>query len=341
MSNEARQKTKMDETNITEKRTIFDEQHSRKPLQYKWAKDFIMVMWKNPWNPEDFSFKSDIHDFKTKLSSKEKQILVRSLSMIAQVETRVKLMWARVGDNLKRPELRDLGSVMANVETVHNLAYEKLLDVLGLEDEIEKNMQLDIIKGRDTYLTKHCHKFYTDSKKQYIYSLILFTLFVENVSLFSQFYIINWFNNYENVIKDTAQQVAYTAKEENIHALVGITIINEIRKELPELFDDELKEKILREAKKAVEYENQIIDWIIGDYNKPKINALILKEFIKNRMNESLSQIGYPTLFDVDSTLLRETRWFNEEVIGTTSTDFFHQKPVEYSRVTIDEDDLF
>ena len=37
---------------------------------------------------------------------------------------------------------------------------------------------------------------------------------VENVSLFSQFYTINYFNRFKNVLKDTAQQVAYTSKED-------------------------------------------------------------------------------------------------------------------------------
>lgn len=323
------------------KTTIFDEQHSRKPLKYNWTREFMRVMWKNPWNPDDFSFKTDIHDFKTKLSEEEQQIIVRSLSMIAQVETRVKTFWSRLGDNLKRPEFRDLGTVMANVETVHNLAYEKLLDVLGLDSAIEENMQLPLIKGRDSYLTKHCHKYYSDSKKQYIYSLVLFTLFVENVSLFSQFYIINWFNNFENVLKDLAQQVSYTAKEENIHALVGIKTTNTAREELPELFDEDLDEKIISEARKAVEYEFHIIDWIIGDYTRDKLSAEILKNFIKHRMNESLIQIGYAPIFDVDKTQLRLTKWFDVDIIGTTNTDFFHSKPVEYSKVTIDEDDLF
>jgi ribonucleoside-diphosphate reductase beta chain len=83
-------------------------------------------------------------------------------------------------------------------------------------------------------------KFYKDSKKQYLYALILFTLFVENVSLFSQFYVINWFARFKNVLKDTDQQVKYTRNEENIHALVGTRIINTIREEYPELFDEEV-----------------------------------------------------------------------------------------------------
>ena len=75
---------------------------------------------------------------------------------------------------------------MANVEVIHNNAYERLLEILEMEDIFEKNMELDIIKNRVKYLRKYNHRYYSDSKKQFLYSLILFTLYVENVSLFAQ-----------------------------------------------------------------------------------------------------------------------------------------------------------
>ena len=159
-------------------------------------------------------------------------------------------------------------------------------------------MELDIIQGRVKYLHKYNHKYYKDSKKQYIYSLILFTLYVENVSLFSQFYVINWFNRHKNVLKDTAQQVAYTAKEETIHALVGIKLVNVLREEYPELFDADLEDKILTEAEEAFKCECKIIDWILGDYSGDKLSKDILKEFIKERLNNSLKGIGFKPIFD-------------------------------------------
>ena len=73
---------------------------------------------------------------------------------------------------------------MANTEVIHNNAYERLLDILGLEEVFEENLKLEWIQGRVNYLRKYTHRFYKNSQKQYLYALILFTLFVENVSLF-------------------------------------------------------------------------------------------------------------------------------------------------------------
>ena len=232
---------------------------------------------------------------------------------------------------------------MANVEVIHNNAYERLLEILGLEEIFEQNLKLDFIQGRVNYLRKYTHKFYKNNKKQYVYALILFTLFVENVSLFSQFYIINWFSRYKNVLKDTDQQVKYTRNEENLHAMVGMKIINTIREEHPEFFDEELEQRIADEAEQAFKAESQIVDWMVNGINEKGLSAVILKEFIKKRINDSMKQIGFKEPFSVDKDILRDTIWFEEELLGNNATDFFYSRPVEYSKnsQTFSAEDLF
>ena len=322
---------------------IFDEQITRKPDKYPWTQDFIEAMHNGFWTVREFNFQSDIQDFRVSLSDQEKIIITRALSTIGQLEISVKKFWAKIGDNLPHPSINDMGYVMANVEVVHGDAYERLLEVLGIEDSFEEILKLDMIKGRVNYLRKHLHKFHSDNKKQFIYSLILFTLFVENIALFSQFYTIGFFSRYKNVLKDTNKQVEYTSREENLHAMIGIKLINTIREEYPEIFDEELEAKISYEAKEAVKYECQIAEWIINGYEHDKLNATLLKEFIKNRMNESLVSIGYDKIFDTDSELLSKTIWFDEQVLGNNMTDFFHSRPVEYSKKSqsFAEEDLF
>lgn len=327
----------------TTKHSIFEEQISRKPNYYPWTEQFIEAMHNGFWTDKEFSFKSDVQQFKVDLTDQEREIIVRTLSAVGQIEVAVKTFWAKLGENLPHPSLQDLGYVMANIEVIHNSAYERLLSVLELEDVFEENLKLEWIQGRVKYLRKYTHKFYKDSKKQYLYALILFTLFVENVSLFSQFYVINWFARFKNVLKDTDQQVKYTRNEENIHALVGIKIINTIREEHPELFDAELEERIAHEAEEAYKSEAKIVDWMINGIDEPGLTAPILKEFIKNRINESLKQISFKPVFEIDKELLESTMWFEEELLGNNMTDFFHSRPTEYSKKnqSFSEDDLF
>lgn len=321
--------------------TIFTEQVSRKPNLYPWTKDFIRAMHDGQWSDSEFTFVSDKQDFKVSMTEEERGIIVRTLSAIGQIEIDVKKFWARLGENLPHPSLYDLGITMANIEVIHNNAYERLLDELDVAHVFQENLEEEVIKGRVAYLKKHNHKYYKDSKKQYIWALILFTLFVENVSLFSQFYIVLWFERYKNVLKDTSQQVNYTKREEDIHAKVGIKLINQIRAEYPELFDKDLEEKVLHEASEAFKAESKIVDWIIGDWSDQRISANILKEYIKSRINDSLYQIGFKQLFEVDVNAKRDFEWMDEDTKGNNSTDFFFQRPTDYAKnITIDEGDL-
>ena len=161
---------------------LFKEQISRKPNLYPWTEDFVNAMHNGFWTDKEFNFQSDVQDFKVNLSDQEREVIKRTLSAIGQVEVSVKKFWANLGNNLPHPGITDLGYVMANIEVIHNNAYERLLSVLELEDVFEENLKLPIIKGRVDYLKKYLEKCYKDDKKQYIYSMILFTLFVENVS---------------------------------------------------------------------------------------------------------------------------------------------------------------
>lgn len=322
---------------------LFEEQISRKPDHYPWTKEFIDAIWSGFWTPDEFNFRTDYSQFKTEINEQEKEVIVRALSAIGQIEVAVKTFWADVGKHLPHPSISDLGYAMANSEVVHNMAYEKLLDVLQLTHVFEKNMNEEVIRGRVNYLKKYLDRIYADDRKQYIYSIALFTLFVENVSLFSQFYIVLHFNRNRGILKDVSQQVQYTMKEENLHSQVGIKLINTLREEYPDLFDKELEDRIAEECVESLKAESKVIDWMIGDYAIDGLDADILKAFVSKRMKDSLDQIGFDhSQIKVDKSLVDQTFWLDESILGATMTDFFQKRPVEYSKGQgIGADELF
>lgn len=322
---------------------LFEEQISRKPDHYPWTKEFVDAIWSGFWTPDEFNFRSDYSQFKTDLTPEEQEIVVRALSAIGQIEVAVKSFWADVGKHLPHPSIRDLGYAMANSEVIHNLAYEKLLDVLHLTHVFEQNMNEEVIRGRVNYLRKYNDKIYDDDRKQYIYAIILFTLFVENVSLFSQFYIIMHMNRNKAVLKDVSQQVQYTRNEEMLHSQVGIKLIQTLREEYPDLFDSELHDRIEHECLESIKAEEKVIDWIMGEYEVDGLSADILKAFVRKRMKDSLDEIGFKhDHIKVDKAAADQTHWFYESTLGYTMTDFFQKRPVEYSRGQgISADELF
>ena len=157
-------------------------------------------------------------------------------------------------------------------------------------------------------------------------------MFTEYTALFSQFYTILGFNRFRGVLKDVANVVQYTSKEENLHAEGGIALLNQIRAEHPELFDEEFLQKIKDEVQEAFKAEADLIDWILSGYENEFLSPYILKGYIKLRLNDALTKIGMEPVFEIDTEIREKTLWMEEEVYASALTDFFHKKPIDYSK---------
>lgn len=324
---------------------LFEGQVARKPDHHPWAREMIDVCWKGDWKPNEFLFKADYNQFKKDMDRDTQGVFVRAITTIGQVEIAVKTHWARLGDHFSHPSLADLGYVLSHQEVIHNLAYEKVLTELRLEKAFEENLQTPELSGRVEYLRKHLEKpFADDYKKSYIYTTILFTLFIENVSLFSQFYIIlalNRFSEIPQFMPDTAQQVEYTRNEETIHANVGIKLINILREEYPELFDKELEDKVIYECHEAFIAESRVIRWILQGWEMDHVSQHILENFIKYRFNTSLRAIGYKEIFEIDEAAFSEFYWFEEELLANNMTDFFVKRDKGYGKKAVTVEMIF
>jgi len=315
--------------------SIFEKRLTYKPFDYSEITDpLINAMWASHWTHNEFNFKSDVQDYHTSLTSEERAVIKRAILLISQVEVAVKSYWSNIGKHLPKPEIADMGAVFGGVEVIHSRAYSEILTKLGLEEEFITLLENEPVLNRVNYLNKYVDRVFEDDKKQFLYSLILFTLFTENVSLFSQFYTVLGFNRFKAVLKDTANVVQYTSKEENLHAEGGMALVNQIRREHPELFDEELIDRIKEESHVALEAESRLIKWILQGFDNEFLSEDILNNYLKSRVNESMGRIGFDIEFDVDESVLAITQWMDEEVYASALSDFFHKKPIDYAKST-------
>jgi ribonucleoside-diphosphate reductase beta chain len=323
--------------------SIFDKRVAFKPFEYPEILEYKNAINHSYWLVSEWNFLSDIHDFKVKLSEVERHVIKNAMLAISQIEVSVKKFWTRLGDRFPKAEFEQVGVTFGESEVRHSDAYSHLLEVLGLNDEFAQLMQVPQIQGRVDYLTKYLKGASDNSNENYTLTLALFSFFIENVSLFSQFLVIKSFNKYLNVLKDIDNVVQATQKEELIHALFGAYVIKIIQKEFPEWFNDDFYNKLQRACKKAYDAEEKIIDWMFEAGDLPFLPKDVVKEFIKHRFNDSMGLIGCPGVFEINYEKLDHVKWFNDEIYAEVNTDFFHKKPVTYSKKmqSIKAEDLF
>jgi ribonucleoside-diphosphate reductase beta chain len=295
------------------------------------------------WIDTEFNFTTDIDDFKTKVTDEEREVIKRSMLAIAQIEVNVKTFWADMYKRMPITEVGDVGMTFAESEVRHKDAYARLIRILGLEDEFQHVIEIPAIKDRIAYLSKYLDGTRSKDDKMYTKSVLLFSLFIEHVSLFSQFLIMMSFNKEKNLFKGISNVVEATSKEEEIHGNFGSEIINIIKRENPEWFDEEFDHLIYSACKKAYKAEVKILDWIFEKGELDFLPKKTIEQFIQNRFNNSLQRIGMEPVFQIDFTEVEKTLWFDIEITSTKEGDFFYKKQIDYNKKSksITEDDLF
>jgi ribonucleoside-diphosphate reductase beta chain len=313
------------------------------PYEYPQLLEYKDAIRHSYWIDTEFNFTEDIQDFKVTISDQERDVIKKTMLAIAQIEVNVKTFWGDLYKRMPITEIGDVGFTFAESEVRHKDAYARLLRILGLEEEFQNVVEVPAIEGRIKYLKKYLDGTRSRDDKMYTKSVLLFSLFIEHVSLFSQFLIMMSFNKEKNVLKGISNVVEATSKEEEIHGNFGAELINIIKKENPEWFDEEFDQLIYSACNKAYTAECNILDWIFEQGELEFLSKETIQHFIMNRFNNSLKKIGMQPLFDVDTELLASTKWFDIEITATKEGDFFYKKQVDYNKKSksITIDDLF
>ena len=313
-------------------RDIFHKRTNLKPYEYPELASYVDAVRHSYWIHTEFNFTGDIGNFKVDVTDAERDAIKRTMLAIAQIEVSVKTFWGSLYSKMPKPEIGAVGFTFAESEVRHMDAYAHLLEILGLNEDFKTLHEVPVIQKRIAYLDKVLTMARSNENRDYTQSVLLFSLFIEHVSLFSQFLIMMSFNKHKNLFKGMSNAVEATSKEEQIHGMFGTDLINIIKSEHPEWFDESHREMVRTMCIEAYQAESNIVDWIFEAGELDFMPAVEVKEFIKHRLNKSLKGIGMDAVFSTDEALLEKTEWFDDEVIATKHVDFFDKRSINYNK---------
>ena len=323
--------------------SLFDERINLKPYQYPHLLRFKTAIRQSYWVHDEFNFEGDVQDYHVNCSPVEQSVIRKTMLAIAQIEVSVKTFWADIYGRLPVPEIGAIGMTFAESEVRHLDAYSHLLELLGLNDAFEEIEEIPAIADRITYLNESLQGTQSTDDREYAHSILLFSIFIEHVSLFSQFLIMLSFDKHEKKFKGVANAVEATSKEEQIHGLFGVELIRTIREEHPEWFGAGFEREVQKACRQAYRAETKVLDWIFSEGELDFLPRDVVDAFLRDKFNESLENVDVPPLFSVDEDKLAETRWFYEDILLTKGNDFFSKRGTNYSKMTqsVSGDDLF
>jgi len=323
----------MAKTNLLKERIIY------KPFEYPKAFDYWLKQQQAHWIHTEVPMMSDINDWKQNLNKTEKNIIGSILKGFAQTETVVNDYWTGLVTKwFRKPEVIAMATTFGAMETIHAEAYSLLNEELGLDDfseflEDETTMAKieNLMDARDSFngeIDPH----------EIAKSLAIFSAFTEGVNLFSSFAILLSFKM-RNKLKGVGQIVEWSIRDESLHSEAGCWLFRTLIKENPNLKTPELEAAINEAALLSLKLELDFIDKVYELGDLEGCSKYNLQNFIKNRVNTKLSDLGYnPIILDVDMSAVNNMKWFDHLSAGKQHTDFFANRVTNYSKGHIEWD---
>jgi ribonucleoside-diphosphate reductase beta chain len=306
-----------------------------KPFEYQTAFEFYKDQHRAHWLADEVPLSSDLNDWKLKLSESEKSLIGNILKSFAQTETYVNDYWAtKVAVWFPKHEIKAMACAFADFESIHAEAYARLNEELGLDD-FEAFMEDEEAKAKIDRLVE----LPGDTLREKALSLAIFSAFTEGVNLFSSFAILMSFQ-LRNLMKGTGQIVEWSVRDESLHSKAGCWLFRTMMEEMPEL-NEGMADQIYDACDLSVKLEFDFIDKAFEMGEIEGLNKNQLKNFIKERANQKLIELGYNPLYnDIDPNLLKSMEWFGHLTSGKTHQDFFAGRVTDYSKSTADWSDL-
>lgn len=293
-----------------------------KPFQYPEYYELWKKAHQSHWLADEVSMASDINDWKLLLTEAERNLIGYILKGFTQQEVFIEDYWsAKVSRWFKHPEIQMMSHTFAAFESIHADGYDKLNSSLGLEDyeaflhEPETKAKIDRlidVKGKST--------------KDIARSLAIFSAFSEGVNLFSSFAILLNFTRF-NKMKGMGQIISWSVNDESVHSQAGCMLFNQLVKENPSVWTEDLKEEIYEAARLTVKLEDDFLDKAFSSGPIEGLRKEQVKAFVRHRTNLKLQEIGLNNNWkNIDKSLLDDMQWFTVLSNGAMQHDFFSGK---------------
>lgn len=320
---------------ITKERLAF------KPFEYPWAYEYWFKQQNAHWLHTEINMQSDVKNWKENLSKQEKVVIGDILKGFAQTETEVGNFWSEMIPKwFPVPEIKMMGQTFAAFETIHAVAYAYLNDTLGLDD-FKAFLKDTSTMNKLNLLMEVRHSDINNMPLEKIaQSLALFSAAAEGIQLFSSFAVLLSFRK-SNRLKGIGQQMIFSIRDESLHSEAGCKLFRELCKENPYLIKN-IENKIYEGINLALKHEFIFIDHIFRMGDLPTITKKQLKNFMKDRANRKLTELGLSNKYKINQSVLEEINWFYITISGEQQTDFFDNRETNYSKPNTDWNlDLF
>ena len=308
------------------------------PFKYDWAWQKYLDGSANHWMPQEINMTADVALWKDPngLTEDERRIVMRNLGFFSTADSLVaNNIVLSVYRHITNPECRQYLLRQALEEAIHTHAYQYVIESLGMDEGEIFNMYKEIpsvarkaawaLPFTESLADQNFKTGSLEDDKTLLRNLIAFYCVLEGIFFYCGFTQILSMGN-RNKMTGTAEQFQYILRDESMHVNFGIDMINQIKLENPQLWDEamqtEARNMILQGTQLEIEYAHDTMPGgILG------MNADSMSDYLRFIANRRLTQIGLEEEFP---NATNPFPWMSEIMDLRKEKNFFETRVIEY-----------
>jgi ribonucleoside-diphosphate reductase beta chain len=262
---------------------------------------------KNTWTVDEVDLSSDVNDL-LKMSPSENHLIKRLVAFFATGDTIVaNNLVLNLYRHINCPEGRMYLSRQLYEEALHVQFYLTLLDTY-LPDQREREEAFRAIETIPSIRQKgeFCFKWLDstkdlatletkDDRRKFLLNLICFAACIEGLFFFAAFAYV-YFLRSKGLLHGLATGTNWVFRDESCHMNFAFSVINTVRTEEPELFDDELSREVIKMIDDAIECE-MLFAQDVSQFGLVGLNEKDMRKYLEYIGDQRLMSLGLQPIY--------------------------------------------
>ncbi len=278
-----------------------------RPMKYPHFFDRFKDAIKNTWTVEEVDLHSDLADL-AKLSPAEQHLVSRLVAFFATGDTIVaNNLVLNLYQHVNSPEGRLYLSRQLFEEAVHVQFYLNLLDTY-VPDEAERAAAFDAVDSIPSIARKadFCFRWIDsvyelrelrtkDDRRTFLLNVICFAACIEGLFFYGAFAYV-YFLRSRGLLHGLASGTNWVFRDESMHMAFAFDVVEQVRTEEPDLFDEKMAQQVREMLAEAVECEVQFAADLL-EQGVSGMSLADMREYLQHVADRRLTQLGITPLY--------------------------------------------
>jgi ribonucleoside-diphosphate reductase beta chain len=281
-----------------------------RPMKYPVFYEMYKNAIKNTWTVDEVDFSKDTTDLLKRMTPAETHLINRLVAFFATGDSIVgNNLVLNLYKHINSPEARLYLSRQCYEEALHVQFYLTLLDTY-IPNHEDRAKAFDAVENIPSIKKKaeFCFKWMdsineldrletVQDRRKFLMNLICFASCVEGLFFFGAFAYV-YFLRSKGLLDGLAAGTNWVFRDESAHMNFAFEVIAQVRKEEPELFNQQMQEMVLSMMEEAVDCEFAFAQDVL-DFGVAGLSVTDMRQYLEFIADQRLMALNMPARFNV------------------------------------------